>query len=976
MGTFSKTVSLTFVPLPLPFRSPHQPRLYLPFASSATICSLTTSSATNQPSCTPSSATSLVIVESPAKAATIQSFLPASQYTVRSCVGHIREIPSSAKRIPAKYKDQPWARLGVNVDDNFKPLYVLISGKQAIITELKSELRKCSELILATDEDREGEAISWHLTEVLKPSVPVKRAVFHEITPDAIEHAFDHCRDIDMRLVEAQETRRVLDRLAGYTMSPLLWKKIARGLSAGRVQSVAMSVVVKREIERLKFRKATFCGCSAHFGPKGALEASLSTVDGKRLVRGSDFDPHTGHLKDIVAAKGFWRFDRGSMKALCERMELQEAVVKSVEKKRTTRNPPLPFITSTLQQECGNKFGMGVGKTMRIAQQLYENGYITYMRTDNPSLSEQAVEACRGAVTELYGETFLWKGDGARRGAKPKGAQAAHEAIRPAGSRFLKPDELPDVEPEVRSVYNLIYRRTICSQMNSAKLDQTAIKVEVPLSAEGPGQVAEFKATGSMVVEPGFLQAYLNDEIVGEVSDYYLPNVEEKERMPGSEVSIMDHETKPPARYNDASLVKELEELGVGRPSTYASIIEKLIVRGYIFRGRMLGRDKGVPPRALVPSLTAFAVDKLLTEQFPSFVDAEFTARMEEVLDEIAAGSAERTKYLTDYYCGDKGLADSVRRSEHEIHPGTYRQVVLPSMLPENLQRVVQPDQTDSGRSKRSRGVSKDTRGESEQTAIQKAPGGDDSTKADADDDERKADWSITKVLVSSYGPYIERDGKVVASLPKTTLADDLSPNRLGDVLKLAEDPELGQDPGTGLPVLLKTSRYGPYVQLGRDEDAPEGSKPKRCGLFPGTDVGTITVEVALKLLSLPRLLGQHPISGEEIRAAIGPYGPYIVHNGTYVSLNKDKFSVLDISFDDALPLVDAAMARKEQRRQKREQRIQEKLKGKGKSGAEAGSEPVKEKTSASRPGKGKMRVRSKANSPKATRVKQKSAAV
>lgn len=837
------------------------------------------------------------------------------------------------------------------------------------------ELRKCSELILATDEDREGEAISWHLTEVLKPSVPVKRAVFHEITPDAIEHAFERCRDIDMRLVDAQETRRVLDRLAGYTMSPLLWKKIARGLSAGRVQSVAMSVVVKRESQRLQFRRATFCGCSARFGPNDGFVASLSAVDGNRLVRGSDFDPQTGRLKDAVDGKGLWRFDRGSMEALCQRMELEQAVVNKVEKKRTTRNPPLPFITSTLQQECGNKFGMGVGKTMRIAQQLYENGYITYMRTDNPSLSDQAVKACRDAVTELYGEQFLWKGEGARSGAKPKGAQAAHEAIRPAGSKFLTPDELPDVEPEVRSVYNLIYRRTICSQMNSAKLDKTAIKLEVPLTAKGPGQVAEFKATGSMLVEPGFLQAYLNDEILGEVSDRYLPIVEERARMPGSQVSIVDHETKPPARYNDASLVKELEELGVGRPSTYASIIEKLINRGYIFRGRTLGKEKGVPPRALVPSLTAFAVDKLLTEQFPSFVDAEFTARMEEALDEIAGGSAERTKYLTDYYCGDKGLADSVRRSEDEINPGMYKQVVLPNMPPEMLQSSLQVERTDSGRSRRSRGAPKKTGAKSEQTMIQNARGDDDGGKTEADDHNAK-DWSKTRVLVSSYGPYIEQDGKVVASLPKTTLADDLSPDRLGDVLQLAKVPELGEDPVTGLPVLLKTARYGPYVQLGRDEDAPEGTKPKRCGLFPGMDVGTVTLEVALKLLSLPRLLGRHPMSGEEVRAAIGPYGPYVVHNDTYVSLNKDQFNVLDISFDDALPLVNAAEARKEQRRQKQEQKREEKLKESCGSDAEAGNETIKEKTRASQATKGKVRVRSKTNSLRAGRVKQKSAAV
>lgn len=813
--------------------------------------------------------------------------------------------------------------MGVDVADNFRPLYVLIAGKQPVITELRTQLAQCAELILATDEDREGEAISWHLTEVLKPKVPVKRAVFHEITREAVHHAFKNWRAIDMRLVEAQETRRVLDRLAGYTMSPLLWKKIARGLSAGRVQSVAMSVIVGRELERLRFIRATFCGCGVRFrDDKRELWANLSMIDGRRLVRGGDFDGETGLVKEDVREKNLWRFDRRDMERFSERLKLKEAVVSSVEKRHISRSPPVPFITSTLQQECGNKFGMGVGKTMRIAQKLYENGYITYMRTDNPTLSKQAVKTCRDAVENLFGGEYLREKGEMPKLNKPKAAQAAHEAIRPAGGSFIKPEELVNLEPEEVSVYNLIFKRTLASQMTSAKLDQTTIKIHVPLEAGGSGELAEFKATGSVVVNPGFLQAYLADDF-DQNSGSYLPSVNEGQAMPGSDISILDHETKPPVRYNDASLVKELEELGVGRPSTYAAIIEKLITRGYIFRGHMLPEHKGVPSRALVPSLVAFVVDNLLSTHFPSFVDAEFTAHMEEALDEIAAGSEQRTQYLTTYYLGSDGLVESVRRTEDEIHPALYRQVLLPNMPSEMLGGTMKGKMmTNKMTPTRPLEISKRHGGNSR---------GTDKKDKSTDDEgiNGRIDWSTTKVLISSYGPYIEQDGEVVASLPKTTLADDLSANRLGDVLQIAKEPELGTDPVTGKPVLLKTSRYGPYVQLGRDEDAAEGTKPKRCGLFPGMDVGNLTVEVASKLLSLPRLLGTHPKSGLEIRAAMGPYGPYVVHDGTYVSLKKDVHDVLEISLKEALELVDATEARKEERRLKQEQKINEEEKAK-----------------------------------------------
>lgn len=850
---------------------------------------------------TSTASNTLVIVESPAKATTIQSILSSSQYTVRSCVGHIREIPSSAKRIPARYKSLPWARLGVDVDNDFRPIYVLISGKQAVLRDLKKELQKSTQLILATDDDREGEAISWHLTEVLKPEIPVKRAVFHEITTDAIHRAFANCRDVDLNLVQAQEARRVLDRLAGYTMSPLLWKKIARGLSAGRVQSVAMSVIVRREQERLRFCVASYCGAVGTFtvGSK-TFNALLAAVDNKRLVKGSDFEDETGDLTPEAREKGVRRFDHDSIQVFCESLDRGSAVVRSVDRKQVTRNPPLPLITSTLQQECGNKLGMGAGRTMRVAQKLYEHGHITYMRTDNPTLSDQAVDSCREAVTRFYGKESLWDGKGNPRKSKPKASQAAHEAIRPAGSNFLRPEEIEGLSEEERAVYRIIFRRTLASQMACAKLAQTTVKIEVPLLGKEVGKNAEFRTTGSVVITPGFLQVFEKEETDSQASGF-LPPVDGGDALGFSQVDVSDHKTKPPPRFNDASLVKVLEELGVGRPSTYAGIIEKLILRGYLHRGKALPEEKGVSPRSLVPSLTAFAVEKLLREHFPSFVDAEFTAHMEEALDMIATGSAERTKYLQEYYCGGDGLAASVERTEKEIDATKFRQILLPNMPSEMQPEFVQLNSKNSARV-----------GAEEKSSM---------ARQQENIEEDFLDWTTTKVLVSSYGPYIEQDGEVVASLPKTTIADDLAPDRLQTILQIAKDPLLGTDPNTGQPILLKTSRYGPYVQLGRDEDTAPGTKPKRCSLFPGMDVGTLTVELASRLLSLPRLLGEHPRTGEEVRAAMGPYGPYVVHESTYVSLKKDEHDVLEIGFEDALSLIDAAEKRKQMRLEKQKEK-------------------------------------------------------
>lgn len=873
-----------------------QPLRRMPTAATSRKVSFRTSD-TNSAKVDPEATTALVIVESPAKAATIQTILPTNKYRVRSCVGHIREIPSSAKRIPSAYKHLPWARLGVDITSDFRPIYIVIEGKQTVIRDLKSELKNAQQLILATDDDREGEAISWHLLEVLKPKVPVHRAVFHEITPHAIQTAFKNFRSVDLALVDAQETRRVLDRLAGYTMSPLLWKKIARGLSAGRVQSVAMSAVVRREIERLRFVPATYFGCIATFSAHNSelsFSATLVSISGTRLVRGADFDDNTGKLVKNLDARSVQMLSRAQMRNLSGAVcDAQTAQVCSVECRRTSRHPPPPLITSTLQQECGNRLGMGAGKTMSVAQKLYETGVITYMRTDNPTLSAEGIAACRGTVEDLYGAEILWNGEGPSRGRKPKSAQAAHEAIRPTGERFPAPEELSSLSDEERGVYSIIYRRTLASQMASAKLDQTTIILQVDCGEQSSAGRTEFKTTGSVIVEAGFLKVH-EDYNVG-CSSTILPSLSKGDTVEILDAVSQDHETKAPPRFNDASLVKVLEEQGVGRPSTYAGIIEKLILRGYIYRGRALPADKNVPPKALVPSLTAFAVDKLLSMHFPSFVDAQFTARMERVLDEISTGSANRVSYLKEYYNGEEGLAESVARKEYTIDGQRFKQIVLPNMPPEMIEGEAKQDEDSMGSTRRSAKT---------KTKLEEGVSGSE-------------DWSKTKILVNSYGPYVEQGGTIVASLPKFTLAEDLCEENLRSILQIAKDPVIGTDPISGMVILLKMSRYGPYVQLGRDEDTAKGTKPKRCGLLPDMEAEDVTADIALQLLSLPRLLGTDAVSGEEIRGAIGPYGPYVVRGNTYVSLRKDRYNVLEIDLETAIRLLNESDERKKKRLEK-----------------------------------------------------------
>lgn len=906
--------------------------------------------------------------------------MPSAKYIVRSCVGHIREIPSSAKRIPAKYKQHDWALLGVDVESDFRPIYVLIPGKKAIIADLRKQLSAASKLILATDDDREGEAISWHLLQVLKPSIPVHRAVFHEITPDAVRSAFNNFRELDIALVDAQETRRVLDRLAGYTMSPLLWKKIARGLSAGRVQSVAMAEIVRRERQRLEFVAAQYSSACVTLAVSGghaskkevgqsmSFDATLTSVDGVRIVKGSDFDDNTGKLNSTMDPSSVLVFNTRQMQRLCEALQnnAENVIVTQVDCRKSTRNPPPPLITSTLQQECGNRLGMGAGRTMAIAQRLYETGVITYMRTDNPTLSDDAVAIARIKIKQLYGEESLWDGSGRTRTSskKPKAAQAAHEAIRPAGSDFIHPDILTSLDDAERAVYTIIYRRALASQMAPAKLDQTTVRLtaRVPkafMAGDSETDLAdlnndnedkatvEFKATGSVIVEPGFLQLYQdvdtsNGTSDGSSSSSFLPPLMANDAVDVRSATVLNHETKPPPRFNDASIVKVLEERGVGRPSTYAGIIEILITRGYVYRGRDLPPDKKVPPKALVPSLTAFAVENLLSEHFPSFVDAQFTARMEQALDDIAAGSGNRVSYLKEYYSGEHGLAESVQRTEKDIDARRFRHVILPNMpsgMIEQQNLDASKNKTSStspkkrGRKKATkRDKSDESESKSDDVVAAKDEGNGNRSSTMCKMEDGSIDWSCTKLLVNSYGPYVEQNGTVVASLPKTTVADDLSAPLLQSALLLAEDPVIGKDPESGLDVLLKTSKFGKYVQLGNEHEVEKGMKPKRCGLNQlDIDVGQLSVDLALKLLSLPRLLGRHPTTDLDIRAAMGPYGPYVAHDTqTFVSLKKDTYNVLDITFEEALELVDAAEERKRRRAERRLEKEKEKEKEKG----------------------------------------------
>ena len=788
----------------------------------------------------------LVIVESPAKAKTIAGYLGPG-YIVESSIGHIRDLPNKAAEIPARYKDEPWARLGVNVDRDFEPLYVVNADKKAQVKRLKELLAEADELYLATDEDREGEAIAWHLREELKPTIPVKRMVFNEITKEAIRHAAQHTRDLNLRLVDAQETRRILDRLYGYEVSPVLWKKVMPSLSAGRVQSVATRLVVERERERIAFTPAEYWGLKAVFavltGTDGAdpttFPATLATVDGDRVAQGRDFTSQ-GVLR---SPKGVRHLDEETARGLAERLAGAQYTVRSVERKPYRRSPYAPFRTTTLQQEASRKLGLSAKQTMQVAQRLYENGYITYMRTDSTTLSESAIAAARAQVARLYGDNYL--PDKPRTyTSKVKNAQEAHEAIRPAGDTFRTPAETGLSGVELR-LYELIWKRTIASQMKDAVGESVSVRVAGTSTA---GEQVEFSATGKIITFHGFLKAYVEgtDDPQAELDDRErrLPPLTEGDPLHAQSVDAEGHSTRPPARYTEASLVKELEEREIGRPSTYATIIGTILERGYVFK-------KGT---ALVPSFLAFAVVQLLERHFSHLVDYDFTARMEDVLDAIARGEAERVPWLRRFYFGADG------------------QIGLKELVNEHL-------------------------GDIDPKEISSFPLPD----------------SDIVLRVGRYGPYLERNGQRV-NVPDDLAPDELTKERAEELFAQPNgDRELGKDPETGRTIVAKNGRFGPYVtevieetEAEAEEAKPKGRKktaapkPRTASLLKSMSLETITLEDALKLLSLPRIVGE--IDGEQVTAQNGRFGPYLKKGSESRSLETEE-QLFTVTIEEAKEL-------------------------------------------------------------------------
>lgn len=792
----------------------------------------------------------LVIVESPTKAKTIKRYLPTG-FVVESSFGHIRDLPQSATEIPAKYKTEKWSRLGVNVDDQFAPLYIIPKDKKKQVAKLKQLIKDADELYLATDEDREGEAISWHLLEVLQPSVPVKRMVFHEITKEAIQAALDNPRDIDMHLVQAQETRRVVDRLYGYEVSPILWRKVAPKLSAGRVQSAALQLIVNRERERMAFASASYWDIVGQFTTPSQeqFEAKLLSYNGKRIATGKDFNGKTGELKKSLA-KDVMLLAEADATKLSTAFQKNDWLVNDVQQKPIVLRPKPPFITSTLQQVAGNVFKWSARQTMQVAQKLYEKGYITYMRTDSVQLSQEALTATAQRIVEQYGKEYL-PGTPRFYKSKSKNAQEAHEAIRPSGKLMRPVTEIKgELEDNEVKLYALIWKRTMASQMVDAQLLQTTVQLS--------NETAVFQAGGRVVQFPGYLKAY--GDSTNDDDETLLPAMQQGDTVHGNDFIAKDHQTKAPARFTEASLVKQLETDGIGRPSTYATIIDTIQRRGYVFK------DGG----ALIPRFVAFGVVALLQNNFANLVNTEYTAAMEEDLDEIAAGEKEYLPYLQQFYFGnetDKGLHNMLN-------------------------------------------VDIDAR------ATCTIPIGVDET-----------DHQIN-VRVGRYGPFVERlvgDTEETASIP-----DDLPPDQLTVemaktfIAKQAEGPKaLGQDPETGENVFVLEGRFGPYVQLGdkpkkekkepskkaTGKKAAKVKKPKMKGLLKGMVVNDVTLEIALQLLAFPKTIGTYPKTDEAIIADNGRFGPYIRCGDETRSLSAEQH-LLELTEADAIVMLDTPKVR------------------------------------------------------------------
>ena len=793
----------------------------------------------------------LVIVESPAKARTISGML-GPDFIVESSVGHIRDLPRGADEVPAAVKGEPWARLGVDVDNGFKPLYVVSSPKKSVVANLRKLLKTADELYLATDEDREGESIAWHLSEVLNPSVPVKRMVFHEITPAAIARAVDEWRDLDRRLVDAQEARRILDRLYGYEVSPVLWRKVMPRLSAGRVQSVATRMVVERERARMRFRSATWWGIDGTFSREASgsgFGAALVALAGTAVATGKDFDEQGGR-----SAKSEVRvLAEDEATSVAGALTGQTFTVKSVTERPFRRSPAAPFMTSTLQQEAGRKLRFSAQRAMQVAQRLYEQGYITYMRTDSTTLSEEALSAARSQARERYGDAYV--PDAPRRyERKVKNAQEAHEAIRPSGETFRTPEQVGrQLSGDELRLYEMIWMRTVASQMNDATGTSAQVRLvtDVP-SGVAAGQEAEFSASGRVISFKGFLEVYEegrdDDEPEAEsAEERVLPALAEGDRVQGTAFEPGSHTTQPPARYTEASLVKAMEELGVGRPSTYASVIATILDRGYVWK-------KGT---ALVPSFTAFAVVGLLERYFTNLVDYGFTASMEDDLDEIAAGTGEALPWLTRFYFGSDA-------------PGAMA----------------------------SDGTEVDTLGLKATVAAHLAE--IDAREINSIPLGESTDGEQIVARVGRYGPYLQR-GEDRASIPDDLAPDELTIERAEEILAApSNDRVLGTDPESGLEVQLKAGRFGPYVQMGEVVDG--GEKPRTASLFSSMDPATLTFEQALELLRIPRPVGTDPDTGEEVVAHNGRFGPYLKRGSDTRSLGSEE-QLLTVTLDEARAL-------------------------------------------------------------------------
>lgn len=845
--------------------------------------------------------TTLVIVESPTKARTIRNYLP-SGYQVEASMGHIRDLPQSASEIPEAVKGEKWAQLGVNVEADFEPIYVVPKDKKKVVKQLKDALKNAEELVLATDEDREGESISWHLLQVLKPKVPCKRMVFHEITQEAIRDALQNCREIDDQLVHAQETRRILDRLVGYTLSPLLWKKIAWGLSAGRVQSVSVRLLVHRERQRRAFRQGSYWDLKALLDQENTpFESKLITLAGTKIATGSDFDANTGQ---IIEGRTVRLLNEAEARDLQARLMDKTWTVTDLEERPVTRKPAPPFTTSTLQQEANRKLSLSARDTMRTAQNLYEQGYITYMRTDSVHLSAQAIAAARSCVEQMYGQQYL-SPKPRQYSTKSKAAQEAHEAIRPAGSTFRTPRDTGLSGRELQ-LYELIWKRTVASQMADSR--QTHITVDLEVEDAG------FRSTGKRIDFPGYLRAYVegsdDPDAALEDQEVVLPALAVGDHPECKNLEAIGHETQPPGRYTEASLVKTLESEGIGRPSTYASIIGTIIDRGYA----------QMQKKTLIPTFTAFAVTSLLEKHFPDLVDTSFTAKMEQTLDEISTGEAEWLPYLEEFYRGDNGLETQVREREDQIDPNEARSVEL-----ENLDVKVRIGkfgpyiEAENGDGSVTASIPQDltpSELDAEQVEIilkQKTQGPE---KLGLHPETGEPIY----LLIGSYGPYVQL-GEVSEenkkpkrmSLPKGVNMEDVTLDMALGLLSLPRT--LGVHPGTGGKVQAGLGRFGPYVVHNQGKEGKDYRSLKK-----EDDVLTISMDRALEILSQPKKskggsrsksktplkeLGEHPEDKEPVNVYEGPYGTYVKHGKTNAGLPED-LSVEDITLEKAVELLAA----------------------------------------------------------------------